>query len=305
MPNLDGANPLMQSLFIHGQEYLASQRIHQDYIQNTRERGEKPKHVRHDSFKRVVRLIPSYELYVEQHDILRYEWNAVKRDKSEGTQFLCTLLRPLFSAAGWSDLLLLNKTAQLELTHHLDDELNQEIAYRHSAQTTAQVINAKDLFLRKLGFLPYKSTYDFDLFYELCRVWGVKLPKDDGSGQHWPGCGALFNKFIYALFPKEVQEDLGAIPRKPSGGLLRHKHLRFTEEMREKALRARQTAMMSLLRLCDDGDKDLFLDLLARHDARIGLTIQVSHTMHVRLKMINANQLLLFEPMAANAEGNV
>ena len=105
----------MQPITIDGQAYLTTQRIHQDYIQNTRERGEQPKYVRHPDFVRVVREIPSYALYIVQRDILHYDWGTLKSAKSEAKQNLLCLLKPLFAASGYQPLTLLNEKAQLEL----------------------------------------------------------------------------------------------------------------------------------------------------------------------------------------------
>lgn len=285
-------NPLMEPIAIEEQTYLTSQKLHSDYIRNAMEQGDEPKYSRHPDYRRVIRTIPSYGLLVDQKDVLEYKWNDIKHSKIEPKQYLLELLEPLFVNAGYYDLILLNATAQLELAHHLDDLLNQEIAYRHSHQaaTTESLV---DGFLRTHGFQKYQSLYDIAIVKEFCRVWGVKEPKDDGSGQHWPGVGRLFNQFIYGIFPPEVQDALEQRRRK-------YKHLVFRDDRRQDTLLRRVEQVMPLLRICDDGEKDTFIGLLERHDRRIGLEVQITTTMRVRLSTIATNQLPLFDTEAAD-----
>lgn len=280
-----GQNPLMQPITIDEVTYLTSQKLHADYISNATERGEEPKYQRHHDFTRVIRTIPSYILFIEQKDIIEYKWNALKSSNNEATQNLLYSIAPLFRQSGYRDLLLLNATAQLELTHHLDDLLNQEIAYRHSRSATEPLI---DIFLRQHGLTKYKSLYDIAIMKEFCRVWGVKAPKEDGSGQHWPGVGYLFRKFIYDIFPIEVQEAMEQRRGK-------YIHMVFRDDRREDTLLERVRQIMPLLRLCDDGEKNTFIGLLERHDRRLGLELKVTTTMRIRLSTIATNQLCLFD----------
>jgi len=156
------------------------------YNQNIQKSGEKGKYVEHKNFLRTIREFPAYNLFAsgEASNIVELIWNDFKLTSSNSelvNEF--NHIKHLFRINGHSPIVLLDATAQLELTHHLDDALSKEIAYRHSANAT-NITNIRDVFLRKMGFLPYESLYDFEFIAEMCRVWGVKIPVNDGTGQH-------------------------------------------------------------------------------------------------------------------------
>jgi hypothetical protein len=286
--SVENVNPLLKSISIEGQQYFTSQRLHADYLRNGAEQGITTKYHRHHDYLRIIRSIPNYSILVENADVVIADKKQLRTSNDALKQTLLSLLEPLFRANDHKRLILLNATAQLELTHHLDDLLNQEIAYRHSHQTAESLV---DGFLRRHGFTKYESLYDMQIVREFCRVWGVKEPKDDGSGQHWPGVGKLFKQFIYGIFPPEVQD---AIEQR------RHKyiHLVFRDDRRQDTLLKRVEQVMPLLRICDEGEKDTFIALLERHDRRIGLEVQLAAKIRVRLSTIATNQLLLWDTTA-------
>ena len=279
--SIDTPNPLMQLITLDGQKYLTSQREHAEYVRNATERGEKIKYERHTHFCRVIRDIPNFNILIDQKDIIDLTWNDFKASNSVVNQILVCC----FKKTSYRPLLLLNPIAQMELTHHLDDELHQETAYRHSQQ--GATINLAEVFLRQHGFLTYKTLYELPLIQEICRVWGVKIPTGD---KHWPGVGMVFQKFIYGMFPEEIQ---GLLQRDKRRG--KYIHMEFRDDRRYDTLKQRETQIVSLLRLCDDGDKDTFISLLERHDRRIGLDVQVAMRIRVHLSTVATGQLLLFD----------
>jgi hypothetical protein len=117
MPDLSTVSPLMQSIHWQGEDYYASQYFHQQYRAKSQYGG---KYKRHDSFMRTMRSIPAYALYVEQGAIVELAWTALKLKEPQ----MCGYFQPLFRAVGYKPLTLLNATAQVALTHHLDDALS-------------------------------------------------------------------------------------------------------------------------------------------------------------------------------------
>jgi hypothetical protein len=139
-------SPLMAVVEFDGQLYYTSQYFHRQYLANS-DLG-KGKYQRHDNFRRMLRGIEAYRLYQEQGAIVEVPWESIK---SKGTPLLSTL-KPLFHAAGYADLILLNATAQAALSHHLDDELSKQVSVAintHAARETSppQVLTTAQMFL--------------------------------------------------------------------------------------------------------------------------------------------------------------
>jgi hypothetical protein len=120
----DATDPLMQPVEWQGQVYYTTRYFHRQYLIHMAEQGRKVTHKRHDNFLRVVRAMPIYHLLIEQGDIVVLEWDPAPQTR---TQNLSSCLRRL----QYNPLILLNATAQLELTHHLDDEPSKTLAYVH------------------------------------------------------------------------------------------------------------------------------------------------------------------------------
>jgi hypothetical protein len=134
MQTVGQVNPLMQPIMWQNGEFFTAHYFHDQYRHGLEERGEHGKHRQLKNFVRVIRMMPVYNKLIESQDIVVLEWEAVKSIKSEAIPNLVQL-KHLFQASGYQPIMLLNATAQLELTHHLDDELSKEIAYRHSKST--------------------------------------------------------------------------------------------------------------------------------------------------------------------------
>lgn len=128
MPALIPQSPLFAPIRYNDQEYFASQYFHQQYLANSPHGG---KHKRYDSFMRLLRSIEAYARYVSQGDIQEVAWN---KDQPH----FCGYLKPVFHAAGYHPLTLLNATAQLAMSHHLDDELSQQMSVSVNAYAVRQ-----------------------------------------------------------------------------------------------------------------------------------------------------------------------
>lgn len=133
MGELATQSPLMLSVLWQGHEYFTSQYFHAQYLANSQYGG---KYARHDEFLRVVRGIEAYALYIQQGDIVELTWAQVK---SSSTQILRSALAPLFEARGYQKLYLLNATAQVALSHHLDDELSQQLSVATNTSAARQM----------------------------------------------------------------------------------------------------------------------------------------------------------------------
>lgn len=114
-------SPLMQPVQWQGQTYYLSQFFHRQYLAGSQYHG---KHTRFDSFMRLLRSIEAYDIYIAQGDIVELTWTRMKLDQPT----FCGSFKPLFQAAGWNPLTLLNATAQIALSHHLDDAISQQMS---------------------------------------------------------------------------------------------------------------------------------------------------------------------------------
>lgn len=121
MSNLTAVSPLMQPVQYQGQPYFTSQYFHQQYLTNSHAGG---KYQRHTHFLRLLRSIEAYQDYLERGDIVELTWQGVL---TEGNQNRVSF-QPLFQAAGWNPVTLLNATAQIAMSHHLDDELSKQMS---------------------------------------------------------------------------------------------------------------------------------------------------------------------------------
>jgi hypothetical protein len=122
----------MQPVMWQGHEYFTSQYFHQQYLAQSPYGA---KHQLHRNFLRLLRSIPAYATYVSQGDVVELAWNRIK---TEATQIL-SQYQPLFEGTGYQPLTLLNATAQVAMTHHLDDELSQQISVAANTATARQL----------------------------------------------------------------------------------------------------------------------------------------------------------------------
>lgn len=142
MSNLIPQSALFQPIAWQGQQYFTSQYFHRQYLTNSQN---STKYQRHSDFLRIIRGMEAYAIYVQQGDIVELRWSQVK---SSSTQDLRLALTPVFEARGYQELYLLNATAQVALSHHLDDELSKQLSV--ATNTSA----ARQLTSRGKGILP-------------------------------------------------------------------------------------------------------------------------------------------------------
>jgi hypothetical protein len=118
-------NPLMQPIQYQGQTYFTGQYFHQMYRNNSDTGG---KYKRAGDFMRLIRSIEAYGKYVEGGDIVE-----LKRDASETDADLASV----FIANRGNPIMLINATAQVALTHHLDDEVSKNASVTTNRQAAA------------------------------------------------------------------------------------------------------------------------------------------------------------------------
>jgi hypothetical protein len=164
MPDLAPLSPLMQPIAWEDQEYFSSQYFYHKYITNSPHSG---KHRRFDNFMRLLRSIPAYALYTEQGAIVEINWTALKQEQPH----LCGYFKDFFQAAGWQPLTLLNATAQVELSHHLDDAVSQQMAVTSSTLAARQMMK------------PSGTTIPEELAIRKLRAW-QELGKLLGTPEH-------------------------------------------------------------------------------------------------------------------------
>lgn len=128
---------LMQPVTWDGQEYFTSQYFHRQYLENS-EVG--AKYQQHSHFARLVRSIEAYPIYVENGDIVEIPWSEYKSFKNKGIHPEDSLekIGDLFIAASYNPLMLINKTGQIALTHHLDDELSKQMSVTANTMVAKQ-----------------------------------------------------------------------------------------------------------------------------------------------------------------------
>ena len=125
-----------------GQEYRTSQYFHREYVKQHPQGG---KYRQHKNFLQLLRAIEAYQLYIDHGDIVELSWPFSRREPHQHTTGLesqsvleIKRLEPLFAKNGYHPLTLLNATAQLALSHHLDDEISQQISVAANTSVARQ-----------------------------------------------------------------------------------------------------------------------------------------------------------------------
>ncbi|MCK7581136.1 MAG: hypothetical protein MZV65_39570 [Chromatiales bacterium] len=115
------SSPLMQPVQFNGQTYFTGQYFHQLYRTNSDADG-KYKQTAH--FLRLIRSIEAYPLYVESGDIV--ELTKADAESALASGQADPILGSAFKATFGKPIMLINATAQVALTHHLDDEVSKQ-----------------------------------------------------------------------------------------------------------------------------------------------------------------------------------
>jgi hypothetical protein len=159
-----------------GQMYFTSQYFHQVYRQNCKDGG---KYALLKNFNALIRSIEAYPLYVERDDIVeltREKAGLIPKPASD----LIHHLEPLFKATFGKPVLLINATAQVALTHHLDDEISRRVSVSVNEQAATQAtpflpaIEAQTFFVREAaGILRLSETSKLRLLGNVAKNTGL------------------------------------------------------------------------------------------------------------------------------------
>ena len=104
-------SPLMKPVILNDEIYFTSQYFHKMYGVNGGE-----KYVELKNFNKLIRSLETYENYVATKDIVE----LARDDKGRGSN-----LESLIISNSYNPIMLINATAQVALTHHLDDEISK------------------------------------------------------------------------------------------------------------------------------------------------------------------------------------
>ncbi len=118
-------NVLMQPIQYNGKVYFTSHYFHQQYRANS---VDQVKYEALYNFNKLIRSIQAYPLYVERGDIV--ELTKGKTDSN---------LESVFKATYGKPVMLINATAQVALTHHLDDEISKQVSVSVNAGAAKQL----------------------------------------------------------------------------------------------------------------------------------------------------------------------
>ncbi|MCJ8337558.1 MAG: hypothetical protein MJK10_03720 [Pseudomonadales bacterium] len=129
-------NPLMQPIQYKGQMYFTSHYFHQAYRNNSGSDG--GKYEKQKDFMRLIRSIEAYSNYIDAGDIVELTREeagaaaapALKTDPKLGSVFKATFGKPI---------MLINATAQIALTHHLDDEISKQTSVNVNRRTALEL----------------------------------------------------------------------------------------------------------------------------------------------------------------------
>lgn len=141
-------SPLMLPIQYEGQIYFTSQYFHSQYKANA---GEKYSQLK--DFNRLIRSIEAYPNYIEKGDIVELNWQVAKQITSAD-------FAPVFESISYNPIMLINATAQVALTHHLDDEISKQVSVSVNTNATKEKtpsIENKSAVQLKLIASEYKA----------------------------------------------------------------------------------------------------------------------------------------------------
>lgn len=117
-------NPLMLPVHYGDEVYFTSHYFHAQYLANKPE-GAKYKQLPH--FNRLIKSLETYSDYVSRNDIVELEWGLIT-DPDFGS------VDHLFKETRKKPIMLISATAQIALTHHLDDEISRQASVNVNAK---------------------------------------------------------------------------------------------------------------------------------------------------------------------------
>lgn len=125
---LDNANPLMQVIELDGREYITSYNLHTVYKANAGEKYSKLK-----NFNRLIRNIETFNAYKEKGDIVEIKWDVLTAAKYRGSK-----IESLIISNSYNPIMLISKTIQVALSHHLDDAISKEVSMKMNEAASVQ-----------------------------------------------------------------------------------------------------------------------------------------------------------------------
>ncbi len=136
-------NPLMQPIQYNGQTYFTGQYFHQMYRNNSDTDG---KYKRTGDFIRLIRSIETYQNYVKVGDIVELTKDKANPESGPASEADAKIALA-FKATFGKPIMLINATAQVALTHHLDDEVskNASVNVNRNAANSDQRVLARDI----------------------------------------------------------------------------------------------------------------------------------------------------------------
>ncbi len=109
-------NVLHKIVLYKGKAYLTSHYFHHVY----RNENGGGKYAELKNFNKLIRSIETYEEYIYRGDIVELTYN---KDEITGSD-----LEPVFKSTAYKPIMLISATAQIALTHHLDDEISNMVS---------------------------------------------------------------------------------------------------------------------------------------------------------------------------------
>jgi hypothetical protein len=134
MQNISKQNPLMMPVHYADEVFFTSQYFHKMYRQNS---GDNCKYTQLASFNRLIRSIETYDDYIERGDIVELQWKDYKNQTD--TYFVSVI--ELLKSNNYNPVMLINATAQVALTHHLDDEISKKASISINDKTANRIEN--------------------------------------------------------------------------------------------------------------------------------------------------------------------
>lgn len=180
MTEITTSNPLYQPVAYNGKIYFTSHYFHQQYRLN---KTEDAKYAELKNFNALVRNLETYESYVSNADIVEADYKLLKLNSSLDFK----LLKPLFEANSYRPIMLINATAQIALTHHLDDEVSKAVSVRVNEQA-AKSSSKKELSLAEIDVLFLESAARMLRFSDSSIIRGMQLiaARHDASTEYLP-----------------------------------------------------------------------------------------------------------------------
>jgi len=144
-------------------------------------------------------------------------------------------------------------------------------------------------------FLPWERRFALEFFQEVCRIYGQPIPTND---KHSPMVGWFIAKYVYDVLPSVVRAEMDSINpivNKKEGTRKLKLHQLLKEERIKDFLVKRLEQLMTIMRLCKGQNaKDEFHEMIALHDASIGIEVKLSAANRLILSMVLPAQGHLF-----------